>query len=78
VTGATIFIFALSLISLGPLMAIDNTAPFWAILMGYCFLGEKLTLLEVIAIICSFGGILLISFGKHNSEEDLEDSKTNT
>jgi drug/metabolite transporter (DMT)-like permease len=49
-----------------------NTAPFWAAILGYFFFGDALHKVEVIAMICSFGGILLLSFSKKTVVLDID------
>jgi len=45
-------------------MIIFNTAPFWASLLAYLLLSEKLKLFEFIAMVVSFVGIILIAVAK--------------
>lgn len=55
-----------------PLMVqntIFNTAPFWASLLGYCFAGESITRFEGLAILLSFGGVILIAFSNSNKND---------
>lgn len=48
---------------------IFNMAPFWAFFLGWVLLGDGISSFEVIALLCSFGGVLLIA----TSEEDKTD-----
>ena len=72
IIGTTCFIlwvYSVDLLRLGPMMCINNTSPFWAILIGYCFLNERITCFEVICMLFSFSGILLIATAKNEDEE---------
>ena len=43
---------------------IANTKPFWATLLSFLLIGETLGKFEICAMVCSFAGILLVSFSK--------------
>ena len=45
-------------------------APFWAFFLGWLLLGDGISSFEIIALVCSFGGVLLIA----TSPEDEVDS----
>lgn len=47
----------------------SNTAPFWASLMGLLLLGERLKVIESIALVISFVIIAMIAV-TDNSEDD--------
>ena len=51
-----------------------NTAPFWAAILAFCLLGEKLTKLQGIALLLSFSGIAIISISPKKAEKN-EDEK---
>ena len=60
-------------------MTIFNTAPFWTFLIGWIVLREAMSWFEIIALVLSFGGIILIAFAKQDARSfndfNLEDSK---
>jgi len=62
--GFTTYIFAIKYLPLGLTMIIFNTAPFWATLLAYLALSEKLKAYELIAMLISFVGIVLIAMAK--------------
>ena len=43
-------------------------APFWTFFLGWLILGDGITSLEIFALICSFGGVLLIATTDQSSE----------
>lgn len=54
------WLYALMLIPLAQLFAIEFTAPLWVALLAPFLLGERLTLVRVIAAMLGFSGILVI------------------
>lgn len=71
--GFTCFAIGVSLIPLLIQNTIINTAPFWASILGWAFLSESLTLMEVAAMAISFGGVLCISLSGHfDPQQDSE------
>lgn len=60
------FLLALNRLPIGILAVLDNTSPFWAIIIGYIFMGEILTKFELIATIISFGGIVILAMSQEN------------
>jgi drug/metabolite transporter (DMT)-like permease len=62
--GFLSYLFAIKYLSLGLLMIIYNTAPFWASLLGFLFLGETLQKYEVVAMLLGFLGIVLVALSK--------------
>ena len=49
---------------------IFNTAPFWASLLGWIFLRESITRFEFIAMLLSFGGVMMIAFSNDKASEE--------
>jgi len=47
---------------------ITNLMPLFTALIGYFYLKEKLETFDVVVLIVSFGGILVLIFGGDNSE----------
>ena len=49
-----------------------NTAPFWAVILAWCLINEKINKVQAFALVISFLGIGLISntFKKKNEEKD--------
>lgn len=59
--GATYsWLYALPLIPLAELIAIEFTAPLWTGLLAVLLLGERLTATRVLAAIIGFGGVLVV------------------
>ena len=74
--GYTTFTFAMSMVPLIVLQVIFNMAPFWTNLIDWFYLKEYLTMFELVALILSFIGVLLITFSSPNSSEDSPKSVT--
>lgn len=68
--GFTCLALGVALIPLLIQNTIFNTAPFWASILGWVFLKEKLTMMEVVAMVISFGGVLCISLSGHFQRKD--------
>ena len=60
--------FSFSIISITAFSILINMAPFFTTVIAYFFLNETISLFEIIAMICSFGGVTLIAFA--NPAED--------
>ena len=54
-----------------------NTAPFWAAILAFCLLGEKLTKLQGIALLLSFCGIVIISLSPKKAEKNEDEKNEN-
>ncbi|WP_213775933.1 DMT family transporter [Bradyrhizobium sp. dw_78] len=52
--------FALTLIPIGQVVAIEFTAPIWTALLAASFLGERMTLWKITAIVLGLIGVLII------------------
>ena len=59
--GQNLWFFALPLIPLAQLFALEFTAPLWALLLAPLVLGERLTRPRVIAAALGFVGILIVA-----------------
>lgn len=70
------FFLSVSLNTISLHTIINETAPFWIVLLGYLFLGERITVLQVIAMILCFSGVMVIAF--HSSSAENEQMKTTT
>ena len=57
-------VLAIKYLPLGLYQILYSTAPFWATLMAFILLGEKLSLIEVIAMLVSF--VLIVVFAMNN------------
>ena len=68
VDGIMIY-YAISLLAMGPLVTIDNTSPFMALIFGYFRLGESISILEFICMIFAFTGIVLVAFAQKSTPE---------
>jgi len=56
--------FAISLISIGTALILFETNSFWVAILACVVLRERVRLFEVIGIFISFGGVVMIGFGK--------------
>ena len=62
--GTSAFItvtFGIKMIPLVIVSIVINTAPFWAVILAWCLINEKITKVQGIAMILSFIGIGLVS-----------------
>ena len=67
------FVFLLFGVSMVPLLVqstLLNTAPFWASLLGFAFLRESLSGIEIMALILSFTGVFLVAYSARSVKED--------
>ncbi|OFA29773.1 multidrug DMT transporter permease [Glaciecola punicea] len=60
-TGQNLWFFALSVIPLAQVFALEFTSPLWVILLAPFLLGERLTLTRSIAALMGFLGILIVT-----------------
>ena len=60
-TGQNLWFFALTLIPLAQVVALEFTSPLWVLVLSPLFLGERLTRLRVIAAIFGFIGVLIVA-----------------
>ncbi len=60
-TGQNLWFWALSLIPLAQVFALEFTSPLWVILMAPLLLGERLTRARVLAGALGFAGILIVT-----------------
>ena len=70
-----VFVYGISMVSLLDFTAIFNTLPFWASLLGWVFLREGLSLLEICALFFSFGGVLCVAFSTKDDAKEAEEVK---
>jgi len=59
-TGQNLWFFALTLIPLAPVFALEFTSPIWVMLLATVFLGEKLTPTRIGVIALGFLGVLIV------------------
>ena len=59
-----ISVYGLSMVSLTATMTIVNTCPIWATILGCIFLSEGMSGFEIVALIVSFGSVMMIAFSK--------------
>ncbi|MEL7212058.1 MAG: DMT family transporter [Pseudomonadota bacterium] len=59
-TGQNLWFFALTLIPLAQLFALEFTSPLWVLLLSPLFLGERLTRAKVLAALVGFAGVLVV------------------
>jgi drug/metabolite transporter (DMT)-like permease len=60
-TGQNLWFYAITLIPLAQVFALEFTSPIWVILLSPLVLGERLTLPRVIATLLGFAGILIVT-----------------
>ena len=60
-TGQNLWFFALPLIPLAQLFALEFTSPIWVMLLAPIFLGEKLTLRKVFLVALGFIGVVIVA-----------------
>lgn len=58
--GQNLWFFAITVIPLAQVFALEFTAPLWVMILAAIFLGEKLSALRALAGLLGFGGILLV------------------
>ncbi|MEL7177980.1 MAG: DMT family transporter [Pseudomonadota bacterium] len=59
-TGQNLWFFALTMIPLAQLFALEFTSPLWVLLLSPLFLGERLTRPKVLAALVGFTGVLIV------------------
>lgn len=58
--GQAMWLWALTLIPLAPLISIEFTAPFWTAILAVAFLGEKMTPAKIAALVLGLIGVVII------------------
>ena len=59
--GQNLWFYALTLISLAQLFALEFTSPIWVMVFATLFLGEKLTPVRLLALALGFAGALVVA-----------------
>lgn len=59
--GQNLWFYALTLIPLAQVFALEFTSPLWVILLSPLFLGERLTAMRTLSALIGFAGILLVA-----------------
>lgn len=59
--GQNLWFFALTVLPLAQVFALEFTSPLWVILLAPVFLGERLTKRGLLAGLIGFGGVLLVA-----------------
>lgn len=60
-TGQNLWFFALPLIPLAQVFALEFTVPVWVMIFAALFLGEKMTPIRLLSVLLGFAGILLVA-----------------
>ncbi|MBT8473878.1 MAG: DMT family transporter [Rhodobacteraceae bacterium] len=60
-TGQNLWFFALTLIPLAQLFALEFTTPIWVILLASLFLGERITRVRAFCAALGFAGVLIVA-----------------
>lgn len=60
-TGQALWFWALTLIPLAQVFALEFTSPIWVILLSPLFLGERLTRRKLVAAALGFAGVLIVA-----------------
>lgn len=66
--GLTVFSFGAVLVPITIQLTVGNLAPFFAGLLAFCMIGESMSRFEIVAMVISFGAVMLIAFGRSNQE----------
>ena len=67
-----LFNYTLNFVPLTLMMIIFRTNSFWTSILAYCFFNEKMTLLEIIAMLLCFGSMVTITVTRDASESQDE------
>lgn len=65
--GLTSFTLGAALVPISVQLTVGNMAPFFASIMAYLVIGEKMSLFEIIAMTLSFAGVVMIALGQKNA-----------
>lgn len=60
-TGQNLWFYAVTVIPLAQVFALEFTSPLWVLVLSPLILGERLTRVRVIAALMGFGGILVVT-----------------
>ncbi|QBF31722.1 DMT family transporter [Thalassococcus sp. S3] len=60
-TGQNLWFYAVTVIPLAQVFALEFTSPLWVIVLSPLILGERLTLTRVVAALIGFSGILIVA-----------------
>ena len=60
-TGQNLWFFAVTVIPLAQVFALEFTSPIWVIVLSPLILGERLTLMRALAVVLGFAGILIVA-----------------
>jgi drug/metabolite transporter (DMT)-like permease len=60
-TGQNLWIWAVTVIPLAQVFALEFTSPVWVLLLSPLLLGERLTRLKILAALIGFAGILIVA-----------------
>lgn len=60
-TGQNLWFYAVTLIPLAQVFALEFTSPIWVILLSPFLLGERLTVIRALAALMGFAGILIVA-----------------
>lgn len=60
-TGQSLWFWAITLIPLAQVFALEFTSPIWVILLSPLFLGERLTRRKLAAAVLGFAGVLIVA-----------------
>ena len=60
-TGQNLWFFAVTMIPLAQVFALEFTTPLWVIILSPLLLGEKLTPVRILAVVFGFAGVLIVA-----------------
>ena len=66
--------YGVPLVPLVVLNTVMNTAPFWASIIGWFFLNESISSFEIVAMVLSFGGVVLITMANNVKGNEIVDT----
>ena len=67
--------FGIAMVPIVVQTTIFNTAPFWTTFLAWCVLGDKISCFEIVAMIISFGGVVLIALSSTHEKDEEEQQK---
>lgn len=74
-TASYAYLMAVDYLPVSIAMILFFTGPFWATIMGFFFLGEKVALYEMAAMVVAFCGVVVISTSNKQSDEMADETE---
>ena len=67
--GYTAMVFAVMYLPVFVTAIVINTAPFWTAILGFVVSGESVSKSEIVYIIGSFSGIVIMALSKQDADQ---------